>query len=287
MNPDTKRLFVFGGLTGVFLIPLSVLYWITRSSIWLNILMLTPAAAVLLTRLLTKEGWKDLYIKPYWKGKTKWYLMAYLFTPVLAYAGAALYFALFPEQFSPLKSSFYLQSGAAGAQEYEEILLTTIPAAILINPLTGLVSCLGEEWAWRGYLLPKLCGNMSMTQASLLTGVIWGAWHAPVIAAGFNYGTEHPVGGILAMLVFCTVLGIIEAYLFFQTDSVWGPTLFHAAVNGIDLWTPQTLFTGGEGNPFIGPNLTGVIGGAGLLIAAVFCLMGIVRLQHKQAVKAR
>ena len=109
MNPDTKRLFVFGGLTGVFLIPLSVLYWITRSSIWLNILMLTPAAAVLLTRLLTKEGWKDLYIKPYWKGKTKWYLMAYLFTPVLAYAGAALYF---PHQ--PSDGACFLSGGGMG-----------------------------------------------------------------------------------------------------------------------------------------------------------------------------
>ena len=56
------------------------------------------------------------------------------------------------------------------------------------EPLMGLVQCLGEEAGWRGYLLPKLLEFMKPWKAVLLTGVIWGLWHAPVIACGFNYG---------------------------------------------------------------------------------------------------
>ena len=68
------------------------------------------------------------------------------------------------------------------------------------------VQCLGEDAGWRGYLLPKLLEFMKPWKAVLLTGVIWGLWHAPVIACGFNYGTAHPIAGIFAMVVFSTCL---------------------------------------------------------------------------------
>lgn len=31
-----------------------------------------------------------------------------------------------------------------------------IPLTILVNPLMGILQCLGEELAWRSYLLPRL-----------------------------------------------------------------------------------------------------------------------------------
>ena len=77
----------------------------------------------------------------------------------------------------------------------------------------GMIQCFGEELGWRGYLLPKIGEKLSPLSASVFTGVIWGLWHAPIIAMGYNYGTNNLIAGIFAMTVFCTVLGIISGFL--------------------------------------------------------------------------
>ena len=43
-----------------------------------------------------------------------------------------------------------------------------------------MIFTFGEEFGWRGYLLPRLAplGGIS---AAIITGVIWGLWHTPVI----------------------------------------------------------------------------------------------------------
>ena len=85
----------------------------------------------------------------------------------------------------------------------------------------------------------------------------------------------------LAMVLFCIVLGTISSYLFFKTESVWPCVLFHAAVNGIDLWTPESLFMSVQANPFLGPNLTGVLGGAGFLVLACLCFAAIWKAERR------
>lgn len=271
MKTDTKRLILFFTLTGCFLLCLSVLYFYFRSDFLLLALMLTPALSSILTRVITHEGAQALYLKPHWRGNVRWYLAAWLGAPAIAFAGAALYFLLFPEQWDPMHASFFLESGAATPEAYAGTLLTTIPLAILVNPLMGLVQCFGEEFAWRGYLLPQLCRRMASPWAVLLSGGIWGLWHAPVVAMGYNYGSGHPAANIFAMVLFCMALGTIASFLFLQTGSVWPCVLFHAAVNGIDLWTPESLFMSEPSNPFLGPNLTGILGGAGFLALACLC----------------
>lgn len=274
-NITKKRITIFGSLVFVFLIIMSVLYYQTHNSKVLTLCMFTPAISVILTRLITHEGTKDLFIRPRFKGYLKWYLFAWLLTPFIAYFGAALYFFIFPGDFSMLGSNYAVSMGATTLQEYITILLQTIPLAILINPIMGIIQCFGEEFAWRGYLLPKLNLRFSPLIATTLTGVIWGLWHAPIIAMGYNYGTEHPLLGVFAMIALCIVIGMITGFLFFKTKSIWAPVIFHAAFNGIDLYTATDLFMEKEANAFIGPNLTGIIGGIGFIIVAFICLIAI------------
>lgn len=269
MNTDKKRFLCFGALTAVFLIIFSSLYYFLKNNIFLTILMLTPAASVVITRLVTKEGFSELYLKPHFKGNFKWYLAAYFGTPAVAYFGAAVYFLIFRNDFQPLMSQYALETGCTTNAEYFGQLAVMIPLAVLVNPIMGLLQCLGEEFAWRGYLLPKLNRHFSYRTSVLIDGVIWGFWHAPIIAMGVNYGSEHPVWGILAMTVFTVILGIIESFLFSKTGSVWCPVVFHAALNAIDKFSPSALFMGTEANPFIGPDTVGIIGGIGFAFTAV------------------
>jgi uncharacterized protein len=274
-NVTDKRLVIFGLIMIGLLIPLSVVYYFHRESNWLIVLMMTPALSVVLTRIITKEGVHELYLKPHFKGNIKWYLAAYILTPFVSYTGAVLYFLIF-RNYNPLGSDYALENGFTSVSQFYQNLVPMILLAILINPLMGIIQCFGEEFAWRGYLLPKLCKKMVAWKAALLTGVIWGVWHSPIIAMGYNYGSGHPAAGILAMIVYTTVLGTISAFLFFKTKSIWLSVVFHAAINALDLFLPSTLFISKQKvNPFIGPNLTGLIGGSGLIVVAILCFFQI------------
>lgn len=274
-----KQLCIFAAFAAAFLAAGSICYWQTGDTLALTVLMFTPAVSVLLTTLLAGAGWKELlanfHLKPRLRQNKGRYLGVWLLTPVVAYLGAAVYFLLFPQQFT-LQSALAVESGMQGT-DYIAFLATMIPLAVLVNPLMGLPQCLGEELAWRGWLLPKLTERFGQLRAVLLTGLVWGIWHAPVVAMGYNYGEGHPLANVAAMVLFCLVLGVIQGFLFWRTDSIWGPVLFHAAVNGIDLWKPTDLFMNSPANLFVGPNLVGIVGGLGFVLLVIWCLRQIGR----------
>ena len=274
-----KQLCIFAAFAAAFLAAGSIWYWQTGGTLALTVLMFTPTVSVLLTTLLAGAGWKELlanfHLKPRLRQNKGRYLAVWLLTPVVAYLGAAVYFQLFPQQFT-LQSALAVESGMQGT-DYIAFLATMIPLAVLVNPLMGLPQCLGEELAWRGWLLPKLTERFGQLRAVLLTGLVWGIWHAPVVAMGYNYGEGHPLANVAAMVLFCLVLGVIQGFLFWRTDSIWGPVLFHAAVNGIDLWKPTDLFMNSPANLFVGPNLVGIVGGLGFVLLTIWCLRQIGR----------
>jgi len=93
-----------------------------------------------------------------------------------------------------------------------------------------MIFTFGEEFGWRGYLLPRLAplGGIS---AAIITGVIWGLWHTPVIVLdGYNY-PGHPWAGVGVMVIFTVALGMIFAWLRFRSGSVWPSVMGHAALN--------------------------------------------------------
>ena len=280
MTADTRRrLALFGGFTLVFLAALAILYHREQNDAILIVCMFSPSLSAVLTRLLTKEGIKDLFLAPHFRGNLRWYAFAWLAMPLIAYAGAVLYFVLFPGTFDPLGSIYAKHLGAQSLSGYLGQVALMLPLAVLVNPFGGILQCLGEEFAWRGYLLPKLSERFTPLQATLLTGVLWGVWHSPFIAMGYNYGSEHPAAGILAMIVFCTALGCVQGWIFFRVRSVWPAALLHAAINGLDLCAPSELFMSRPANMFVGPDLIGLIGGAGILAAAIVCAVLLARRQ--------
>lgn len=270
---DKKRILLMSFFCILFLAILTPFYIQTKSVNLLVFLMFTPMISVILTRIITKEGFSNLHLAPRLKKNWKVYLFAWLGIISLAFVGSICFFLLFPKAFEPLSSGLAVQEGLTTIASYKSTLFTLLPVAIVMNPLCGLLQCFGEEFAWRGYLLPKLNTKFSRRTSAVLTSLMWGIWHAPIIAVGFNYGSVHPVAGILAQVTLCLVLGGIFAYLFFKTNSLWPVVLAHASINAIDKFTPQFLF-GSKAfafNPFIGPNLTSLIGGLGLIIAALIC----------------
>ena len=114
-----------------------------------------------------------------------------------------------------------------------------------------------------------------MVPALLIGGLIWGLWHAPLTVMGHNYGVGYPgypVTGILAMCVFCTVMGIILSYVTIKTKSCLPAVVGHGVLNG--LASSGVYFTSLEKpyNVFLGPSSVGLIGGAGFIALAAVLL---------------
>ena len=86
------------------------------------------------------------------------------------------------------------------------LLPAIVCASLVIGPAVNGLFGFGEEFGWRGYLLPKLMPLGKWT-AYALVGIIWGLWHAPLILAGFNY-PGFPVLGVLGMIGMTTTFGI-------------------------------------------------------------------------------
>lgn len=268
-----KRITLFLTLSFIPMWGLSGIYYFNRNVSILLIMMFLPAIASVISRLITNEGFADMMIRPCFRGNMKWYLAAYFASPFIASFGAVIFFLIFKSSFSPLQSPYAIEASILSESEYRKTLLVLIPFAIIVNPLTGIVQCFGEELGWRGYLLPKLAKSLSPLGASIITGMIWGMWHAPVIAMGYNYGTDHPVAGIFAMIVFCTCLGIIMGFLTYKVHSIWPAVLFHASINGMDRWAPSMLFMSQKSNMFLGPDLVGIIGGFGFIILDIILII--------------
>lgn len=246
--------------------------------------MFIPAICVVITRLITREGFKNSMIKPNFKGNIKIYLLAYFGPAVFTIIGAAVYFLIFPNNFD-INCGYLLQT-------YEEMgvdmSVTAMPmnllmisqglTAILLGPIMNFFTCFGEEWAWRGYMVPKMAEQMKTIPMLLVSGVIWGLWHAPLTIIGHNYGTDYlgyPFTGILGMCFFCTVIGIFMAYITLKTQSCIPAVLAHGAINAFS--SIGVYFTFDGGNPFVGPAPTGIMGAIGFIVVDIFLVKALMK----------
>ena len=232
------------------------------------VLMFFPAIGVLITRLITREGFKNAMLRLNLKGNVRYYLIGWFGPFVLTLLGTLLYFVIFPSEFT--LTTYRAQMATLPFPETTFWVLQGM--LMLIAPLLNLVPCFGEEWGWRGYLLPKVAERMKFLPTVLLTGFIWGIWHAPIIVAGHNYGMNYPGypwWGIIAMCVFCIVVGTLFSYVTLKAKSYWPAVFAHGMMNGtasigvIFLADPMAY------ERFIGPVPTGIIGAAAYIVAAV------------------
>lgn len=288
---ETKRIIIFLALVfGItFAVEFGIIYPLvgqygygTNPIVTLAVagVMFIPALCVVLTRLITGEGFKNSWLRPHFKGNIKYYLFAWLAPSVLITIGAVVYYLCFPEQFDPNSGYIMKTMSEVGGElpanmpPLKVLIIGQTITAVLFGPILNFITCFGEEWGWRGYLLPKMADKMPRIPMLLITGTIWGLWHAPIIAVGHNYGTDYwgfPIVGILMMCVFCIALGTIFSYLCMKTQSCIPGVIAHGAINSFA--GAGLFFAATNNNALLGPTPAGIIGGCGLIAAAIIILI--------------
>jgi len=206
--------------------------------------MFAPMMAALIMRLfISKEGVKgSLGLWRSWK---------YYLTALVAPAVFATVVALVVQE---------LGLGEFGWSEVGWLVYLTL----LLKVLPNVLFTFGEEYGWRGYLLPRLL-PLGEIRATLVVALIWGPWHVPLLLAGFNYPGVNPW---LAILVFCfTVVALSFAYTWFyvaSSGSVLVVALLHQSNNTFSdtFWQPPLMPEGSQ-------VAASVVGGAMILALAV------------------
>ena len=98
---------------------------------------------------------------------SRWYLIVFLLWPALALVGGGL--ATLANGTSEHVGVETLRASLASPLAF----LTSLLLVFLLGPLH-------EEIGWRGYWLDRLQARSSALTASLVLGVAWAAWHAPL-----------------------------------------------------------------------------------------------------------
>jgi len=177
------------------------------------------AAIVLVLVEGRKGGLRELLSRfLIWRVGLQWWAIALFFTVIPSVA--ALYL-------------FNLLGGPPVDWSGLPPLYTVVPLFIMLTIAAGI----GEEFGWRGFLLPRLQTRHNALVSSLIIGVMWAIWHIPQF---FIEGTfQHDLGSqagllpaILTYSVFVIVSSIQFTWLFNNTrGSVLMAAVMHGASN--------------------------------------------------------
>ncbi len=145
-----------------------------------------------------------------WRVHIFWYLFSFLSTAagVLAAIGIHVWLGGTPPVFND-PAQLYL----------------VIPVFLYVL----FTSVVGEEIGWRGYALPRLQERYGALVASLILGLVWGAWHLPLFWMAGNFHQQIPIS---LFILQTTGFSILYTWMYNNTrGSLLMAHIFHAASN--------------------------------------------------------
>ncbi|MGZ7067731.1 MAG: CPBP family glutamic-type intramembrane protease [Methanobacterium sp.] len=210
------------------------------------LLMWCPAIAAIITSLIFFRSIRGFGWGP---GKIKYLILGYIIPIVYAIIAYGLFWIL-------------------GLGTFTGDLPNNIILFVIVGTISGVISALGEEIGWRGFLVPQLAKLTTFTWVAIISGVIWALWHFPLIIFS-NYNSATPLWYALP-LFFVATLGIsfILAWLRLKSGSIWPAVLLHASHN---------LFIQQFFDPLSSGSLTKyLVGETGVLLVAIIIIFALV-----------
>jgi hypothetical protein len=208
-----------------------------------------PLLAALIMRLgISREG-----VRGTMGWRRSWWLYAVaIIAPVIFYAGVA-----FINHLSGIAPFVWANP--------EMPLWSYLAIELLIGGLIISVFILGEEYGWRGYLLPKLL-PLGEVKATVAVGLIWAGWHLPLLVAGLNYPGQSLWLAIPLFALVVVALSFPLTWFYRLTGgSVVLVSLLHGFINSYgDGLTADQVIPGGNSL---------VTGSAGLVTLALLLLI--------------
>ena len=192
------------------------------------LLMWIPAVSAIIAAFISiKESGERFTLKAHRNligirlGHVKYILLGIVIPFVYLFIPYRIYWTMHPENFA--------YSGVAFSVVLKDLALYTV-----ISVFVSLLTALGEEIGWRGFMLPSLSERIGAMKAIGAVSIFWCLWHFPLLTWG-GYMEGTPLWYSLIAFVLCIFpVGIIAAILTIKSGSVWPAALLHAAHNAFD-----------------------------------------------------
>ena len=261
-----KTILLFLGLVIVLTSPFH--YAIVKlfpSRIYVGAIMWCPAVAAFITLKIKRRKISSLN----WNWADRKYIRLSYFIPALY--GTITYILIWIFGFGELANDEVItdwakEIGLIGIGTLNPTSITIIGIVLLgtVGVIRAMATTLGEEIGWRGFFIYELRKVLSFTGVSVFSGLIWAAWHWPLLVYYSN-------NVLLEFITFFTVIvsmSFMMTYFTFKSKSLWPAVIFHAVSNVYIQKILPELTVANEGTEhWLGEN--------GIMFAIVTSIFGI------------
>jgi len=215
-------------LTALSSIAYYAILKLNPTSIYIGLLMISPALASFITLIIRKRPISSLP----WRLKELKYLKLAYFTPIL-YVSIA-YVLIWSFGFGDLINTERISKWSAelGIDSDNQTLVIAVMVFLLltVGVIKNLGSTLGEEIGWRGFFIFELRKVLSFKALTIVSGIIWAIWHFPVIHLMYG-GSEYLLLHLGAFTIMILGVSVILAYYTFKSNSLWPAAVYHSIHN--------------------------------------------------------
>ena len=178
--------------------------------------IIAPLGVMLLLRIFGGDGWADFGLRPNFKGNGFWWLVSVLVFPVVITISVLL-------------------GALLGGLALNVNMFAGVVGALLVGLLSALIKNVFEEFAWRGYLAPKVYSlNMNIWLSHAIVGMVWGAWHLPFVYVFWFYLTPDMLWYFVPLLLVGTFSqSVVYGEIRLATASVLPAWAMHTIGNAI------------------------------------------------------
>lgn len=228
-----KAIFMYIALTIFFTFSLALLFDGLEMDMLAPFLMLIP----LFVSLVIQKG---VLKKPIFGenglgfilGKKRYLLLGPFFSFIFLVIVYSISYLFNPHLFSIEQAYMTVQDLATFSESSSLVTNILIAGAIqlLLAPLVNILIFIGEEVGWRSFLYPYFI-SVYGKKGLVFGGLTWGIWHAPMIYLyDLNFGHHHHLG-LVFMIVFCVLVGIILQFIYYKSHSIFSVALMHGMLN--------------------------------------------------------
>lgn len=205
VNLKKQLVLFFGGIIAVYILAL-LAFWPKdggdpNKAIFL-VIMFAPTVGALLAKFF--GGGRIQFGRP-----NKWIFAAFI--PTLVALGA------------------YFFATAVGWVDLDTSILIKSLSFSILSIFSAMLSAIGEEIGWRGFLWPSLRNKYSFMYASVFTLVVWWLYHVPLIVLGW-YGS---VSGLVAFSVAIVGITLFIGVITDRSKSIWPSVVLHGSWNAL------------------------------------------------------
>jgi membrane protease YdiL (CAAX protease family) len=178
--------------------------------------IIAPLGVMLVLRIFGGDGWDDFGLRPNFKRNGFWWLASFFIFPVVITISVLIGVII-------------------GGLELEVNMLPVFGTALWAALISALIKNLFEEFAWRGYLAPKVYSlKMNIWLSHAIVGIVWGAWHLPFVFVFWPYLTPNMLWYFIPLLLLGTFSqSVVYGEIRLATASVLPAWAMHTVGNVI------------------------------------------------------